>query len=143
MREEKTHYLFYENWMVLHLNKLKSHSPIAPNLVEIGPVVLEKKIFNFINVFLKRAGLFNWTNLNPLHTGNHCAKFGWNWPSGSGEDFQNLSMYFCYLLIQGEGGFIWKKIESSSNLNPLHSRMHCAKFIWNLVWLKSWLQQQR
>ena len=28
---------------------------------------------------LGRAWLFNWTDLNPLHQGILCAKFGWNW----------------------------------------------------------------
>ena len=52
---------------------------------------------NFVNVFLlfrtyviishwKRAGPFTWTNLNPLHPRMLCAKFGWNWLSGSGEE---------------------------------------------------------
>ena len=30
--------------------------------------------------------LWIWTNLNPLHPRMVCAKFGWNWASGSGED---------------------------------------------------------
>ena len=34
----------------------------------------------------KRAGPFIWTNLNPLHPRMLCAKFGWNWLSGSGEE---------------------------------------------------------
>ena len=29
------------------------------------------------------GGPFIWTNLNPLHPTMHCAKFHWNWPSGS------------------------------------------------------------
>ena len=66
----------------------------VPSLVKISPVVLEKIIFKFANVFSlyliistwKRAGPFIWTNLNPLHTRMHCAKFGWNWPCGSGEE---------------------------------------------------------
>ena len=37
----------------------------------------------------KRAGPFIWTNLNPLHPRMLCAKFGWNWPSGSGEEVEN------------------------------------------------------
>ena len=41
--------------------------------------------FVFISPW-KRAGPFIWTNLNPLHPRMLCAKFGWNWPSGSGED---------------------------------------------------------
>ena len=63
--------------------------------------------FNFVNVFslflsylpLEKSGPFIWTNLNPLHLSMLCAKFDWNWPSGFGEDFLNLSMYFCYIVI--------------------------------------------
>ena len=33
---------------------------------------------------------FIWTNLNPLHPRRLCAKFGWNWPSGSGEEDENV-----------------------------------------------------
>ena len=36
-----------------------------------------------------RAGPFIWTNLNPLHPRIFCAKFGWNWPSGSWEEVEN------------------------------------------------------
>ena len=33
---------------------------------------------------------FIWTNLNPLQPRMLCAKFGWNWPSGSGEEDENV-----------------------------------------------------
>ena len=33
----------------------------------------------------KRAEPFSWTNLNSLHQKMICAKFGWNWPKGSGD----------------------------------------------------------
>ena len=77
----------------------------------------------------KRAGPFMWINLNPLHPRMHCAKFGWNWLSDSGEeDFLISSMYFHYFVIispwKRAGPFIW------TNLNPLHPRMLCAKFGW-------------
>ena len=59
-----------------------------------------------------------------------CAKFGWNWLSGSGEDFSILSIYFRHFVIISpwirEGLFIWTK------LNHLYPRMPCAKFGWNL-----------
>ena len=82
----------------------------------------------------KRTGPFIWTNLNPLHLKMLCAKFGWNWLSGSGEeDFLISSMYFHYFVIispwKRAGPFIW------TNLNPLHPRMLCAKFGWN--WLSA------
>ena len=38
----------------------------------------------------KRAGPFLWTNLNPLYRRMLCAKFGWNWLSGSGEEDENV-----------------------------------------------------
>ena len=41
-------------------------------------------------------------NLNPHHTRRHCAKFGWNWPCGSGEEdflnFVNVFLLFCNYL---------------------------------------------
>ena len=112
---------------------------LQPNLVEIDQLVLEKKIFiNFVNVFslfhnylpLGKAQPFIWTNLNPLHPNLLCAKFGWNRPSGSGdEDFWILSMCFPYFIIispqKRVGSFIW------IILNPLYPRMLCAKFGWN------------
>ena len=74
---------------------------------------------------------FIWINLNPLHPRMLCAKFGWNWPSGSGEeDFLISSTYFRYFVIispwKRAGPFIW------TNLNPLYPRMLCAKFGW--IW---------
>ena len=65
-----------------------------PSLVEIGSVVLEKKIFKCLSMYFsfftiitpwKRAGPFIWTKLNPLYPKMLWAKFGWNWPSGSWE----------------------------------------------------------
>ena len=38
----------------------------------------------------KRAGPFIWRNLNPLHPKIYCDMFGWNWPSGSGEEDENV-----------------------------------------------------
>ena len=38
----------------------------------------------------KRVGSFIWTNLNPFYPRMLCAKFVWNWPSGSGEEDENV-----------------------------------------------------
>ena len=70
----------------------------------------------------KRAKPFIWTKLNHLHSKMLCAKFGWNWLSGSGEeDFYISSIYFPYFVIislsKSAGPFIWTK------LNPLHPKM--------------------
>ena len=109
-----------------------------PILVQIGPVVLEKKIFWISSMYfsyfviispLKRVGPFIWTNLSPHHPRWLCAKLSWNWPNGSGENFWISSMHFRYFVIispwKRVGPIIWK------HLNPLYPRMLCAKFDWN------------
>ena len=71
-----------------------------------------------------------WTKLNPIHLRMLCAKFGWNWLSGSAEeDFLISSMYFRYFWIISP----WKRAGPfiCTNLNPLCSRMYFAKFGWN------------
>ena len=90
----------------LYLNKLESSLPKDASCqvwLNFGPVVLEKKIvFNFVNVVclfhnyipLERVGPFIWTNTNPLHPRMLCAKFSWNWPSGSWEDVENKKKYW-------------------------------------------------
>ena len=56
-----------------------------------------------------------------------CAKFGWNWLSGCGEDFLNLLMYFRIVVIISPwkigGAFIW------TNLNSIQLKMICATLI--------------
>ena len=71
--------------------------------------------------------------LESLSSTDACAKIGWNWPCGSGEeDFLISSMYFCYIIIispwKRAGPFVWT---FEQNLNPLHPRMLWAKFGWN------------
>ena len=67
----------------LHLNKLIYPSPkedLCQIKLKLAQWFWRRRFFKFINVFL----LFH--NHLPLH----CAKFGWNWHSGSGEeDFSN------------------------------------------------------
>jgi hypothetical protein len=79
---------------------------------------------------LKRTWPFIWTNLNSLHPRIMCTKFDWIWPAGSEEeDFLKFSMYFYSFAIispwRGAIQFLW------TNLNPLHSRMICAKSGYN------------
>ena len=38
----------------------------------------------------QRVATFIWTNLNPHHPRMFCAKFCLNWPSGSGEEYENV-----------------------------------------------------
>ena len=142
-------YLFYnylslEKVRALHSKKLESPSP-KDAFPKFGwnwlsgygeeDFLISSMYFNYFIVIFpwRRGGSFIWTNLNLLHSRMLCAKFGWNWLSGSGEEdfFLISSMYFHYFVIispcKRAGPFIW------TNLNPLHPRMLCAKFGWN--WL--------
>ena len=108
----------------------------VPSLVEIGPVVLEKKIFlissMYFHYFLiispwKKAGPFIWIKSNPLHPRMHCAKFGWN--------FINVfSLFLNYLHFRKGEAFHLNKLESPSPKDAL-----CQ------VWLKlaQWLMRRK
>ena len=66
IKRRKTHYMLYENWMVLHLNKLESPSPknaLWHVWLKLVQWFLRRRFLNFVNVFL----LF-WNNL-PLEKG--------------------------------------------------------------------------
>ena len=87
--------------MVLHLNKFESLHPrmlcgtfglICSSGTWEENFKFCKCIFCYFVIFSpwKRAGLFIWTNLNPLHPRMLCAKFGWNLPSGSEEEDENV-----------------------------------------------------
>ena len=87
------------------------------------------EIFNFFLLFcnylpFKRAELFIWTNLSPLHPKILCAKFDWNWLSGSRDEFSNLLMYFCFFLIISP----WNRMGPSFE-QPFHQKLLCAKFL--------------
>ena len=58
-----------------------------------------------------------------------CAKFGWIWLSGSGEDFKFHQCVFAIPLISPLGNGCGPSFEQ--NLNPLYLRRLCAKFYWN------------
>ena len=72
----------FEKDMALHLNKLESPSPkdALCRLVEISPVVLEKIFKRFVIFFV-------FSLVSPLPKEMLFPKFGWNWLSGSLEDF--------------------------------------------------------
>ena len=78
----------------LFINVVCPYTSFVPNLVEIGPVVLEDfKISSmyfryFVIISPRKSALpFIFTNLISLHPKMLCAKFCWNWSCGSwGED---------------------------------------------------------
>ena len=93
---------------------------------------------NFINVFslfrnylpLEKGGDLHLNKLESPYKRMILAKFGWNWLSGFEEAFFLISsIYFHFFVIislwKRAGPFIW------TNMNPLHPRRFCAKFVWN------------
>ena len=81
-------YLLLEIGGALHLNKLEFPSSGCGKRI----------FFKFVNVFsqfhyylpLEKSEPFILINLNPLYTRMLCVKFGWNWPSSSGEGNENV-----------------------------------------------------
>ena len=121
---------FWRKGGVLHWNKheyLSPKDPFVPCLVEIGPAALDSLLMYFHHYFIifprKRTGPFLWIVVNPLHSKMICAKFGWNWPSRSGEkDFIKFlpCIFTINFIIISLWPFIWR------NLNFLYPRMLCA-----------------
>ena len=73
-----------------YLNILESPSPknaLCQVWLKLAQWFL-RRTFQYFTVISpwKSAWPFIWPNLSPLHLRMLCAKFGWNWPNGSGED---------------------------------------------------------
>ena len=96
-KTRKNYYQLYENSMVLHLNKLESLSPkyaLRQVWLKLAQwswrrgFLISSMFFRFFVIISswKRTGPFIWRNWNTLHPRMLCAKFGWNWPSGSKEE---------------------------------------------------------
>ena len=62
----------------------------------------------------KGAGPFIWTILNLLHPRMLCAKFGWHWTSGFGEEVENVKSLQTNGLIRYNYPWI-KRLQVSSN----------------------------
>ena len=95
------YYLSIEKVVALHLNKLESPSPkdaLCQVWLKLALWDLRKRYLFIANVFslfrnyfpLKRAWPFIWKKFNLLHPRMLCANFGWNLPSGSGEEDKNV-----------------------------------------------------
>ena len=79
-------------------------------------------------------------NVLHLHQRMLCAKFGWKWLSGSGEeDFYKFSMYLYYFPIISPLRRGWPFIRT--NLNPLHQGILCAKL--DCVEIDQWFRSRR
>ena len=89
----------------------------------------EEKPYYFL---FENLMVFICKTLSPFYPKMLCAKFGWNWLSGSWEDFSISTLYFCYFIViypwkRASGwSFIWRNWNSIK-----HPRMLCAKLSWN------------
>ena len=113
------------------------------------PLILEKTIFEFrqciftkirfgIISLWKKDGFFIWTKLITLYPKMICAKFGWNWPSVSGEDdFLNSSMYFRYF------GIISPRKGAGPSFEPIWISLTQWRFVPGLVKMAQWLWRRR
>ena len=96
-RQIQIHKRYTYTKQFVHLNKLEALSPknalILPSLVEIGQVVLEKRIFKFcqcIFPILWLPPLGKGWGFSFQQTWMLCAKSDWNWSGGSGEEDENV-----------------------------------------------------
>ena len=128
-------YLPLEKGGALHLNKFESPSPknaLCQVWLKLAKWFLRRRFlissmyFRYVLIISlwKRTGPFIWTNLNPLHPRTLCAKFGWNWPSGSGEeDFFNFvnefSLFRDYLPLEKDGALHLNKLDYPSPKDAL------------------------
>ena len=84
---------------------------------------------------LERVWPFILTNLNPLHPGILCAKFGWNWPSGSGEEDENVKSLRTDGRTDGQTDDRWsEKLTWAFSSGKLKKRLNLQSFTSN-VWL--------
>lgn len=80
-----------------------------------------KKIPTFFYYFLiishcKWLWTFIFTNLNPLYQIMLCAKFGWKWPIGSGEEVVRKCQKFTDGRTDGKTGWPDKKDQKSAGV---------------------------
>ena len=100
------HYYFsLEKDRAIHLNKDVFPSPKAALCQVWLKLALRfwrrrffKKSLEYFIYFViispwKRAEPFIWTHLHPLHQRMLCAKFGWKWSNGSGEEDENVKSF--------------------------------------------------
>ena len=83
----------------------------------------------------KKEEPFICINLNPLHQKMICAKFSWNWPTGSWEKiFINLSMYFCYFIIFSPWKWWGPSYEQSLKDALCQVYLKLAQWFWRRRW---------
>ena len=107
-----------------------------PSLIEIGPVILEKKILKFrqciftILLFCSYIPLKNCVvvHLNKFESPSPkdaLCQYGWNWLSNSREAFKFINVFSLFR------NYLPFEMDEPLHLNPHHQKMFSAKFGWN------------
>ena len=117
------YYLPFEMAVTLHLNKIKS-SLSKDALCEVWLKLAQllwgrflkfrQCIFSIFRNYLRLetgVALYLKKKLNPLKPRIHCAKIGWNWPSRSGEEDENVK------ILQTDGRWTTGDHKSSRELS--------------------------
>lgn len=102
-------------------------------------MVLEKILKNTKNISKNQIYPFKrpfvWTNLNPLHAILHCAKFCWNWRSGSGLGVKCKKFTTMSTVNDGQGSGRENLITIERNiLMPGACGNHCDLWTVILLW---------
>ena len=102
-------------------------------------------IFTILKSFpLRKVGPFLLTELNPLHPRIICTKFGWNWPTGSGEDnflkFVKVFLQFCNYLPYEKGGALYFPSPKDTLCQVW---LKLAKWFWRRWKSEKWQQQRQ
>ena len=103
---------------------------------------------SYLSSLVKRAGPFIWTSMNSLYPGMLCAKFGWNWPSGSGkkiyapeiEDSEDREAYcpVCHFVILfsslklSVGTLIFETVTLTLEIDPFFENYNFANNFWTV-----------
>ena len=134
--KRKLHHLIFDYWKVLKLisKNPHPHNPrgvYVPSLVEIDQIDLDKKILYllFCNYLpLEKVMVLHLYKLEfPSQLKMLCAKFGWNWPDGSGEavrclNFVNVFSLFCnymYIPLEKSVFLYFNKLEFPATKDSL------------------------
>ena len=123
---KKAWILFTQECFCAKFGRNQSYSPVEEDYKFCQCIFA----FSLFFPLRKKTWYFIWTTWISIHPRMLCAKFGWNWHSGSGEDFQISSMHFRHF---GSIPLYFSKF------HPLYQRMLCAKFLWN--WPSFWGRQ--
>ena len=95
---------FYINWRIVNMKNTLIKRPMG-HIAHLRNQFKSTHMIISFHWYIHEISIplwklfFIWPNLNPLHPRMLCAKFNWNEPSNSREDFLNIVNIFCYFVV--------------------------------------------